>query len=252
MTGEAIASHAASRAGLVNHLTDQNLVAVAQTTSLDHWYAVVADEDVKNVSDLVGRKVALALGTASDTLWAAVVAEAGIDPASVEIVNLEPPEMVAAISRGDIDAFVAWEPWVSKSTLTIPGTHVLRDGGGLLTDGTYIYMNRKWIEENKESAIRFIKAMAAANDFIVSKPEETQKLVGEFLRVDSVLMAALYPKLNYHMKLDEQSLGISKESVRQLQKSGRIENAEDFDYGKWFYPDLLKSVHPDAVSLQIR
>lgn len=247
ISGEAIASHAASLTGLVNHLTDPNLVAVAQTTSLDRWYSIVSRKDVASISDLKGKKVALALGTASETLWGAIIKEYDLDGDSVQIINLQPPEMVAALARGDIDAYVAWEPWASKTVLGFPDTHILRDGAGLLTDGTFIYMNRKWIDENKDAATRFMQAMVETTAFIVEQPEKTKKLVGAFLNIEPALMDALYAKLSYHIKLDEQSRKITEAGVERLRETGRLSG--NFDYDQWFYPDLLETARPENVSL---
>ena len=36
-------------------------------------------------------------------------------PKDYTVVNVEPPEMLAAIQRGNIDAFAVWEPWLSRT-----------------------------------------------------------------------------------------------------------------------------------------
>jgi ABC-type nitrate/sulfonate/bicarbonate transport system substrate-binding protein len=108
-------------------------------------------------------------------------------------------------------------------------------------------MNRKWINANKEAAVRFARAMQEANDFIVSKPAETKKIVGAFLNLTPEMMEQMYPKLAYSFKLDTQSYEISKASVEVLAERGRIKG--NFDYNQWFYPDLLKAVKPESMKL---
>jgi ABC-type nitrate/sulfonate/bicarbonate transport system substrate-binding protein len=247
INGEAIASHAAAFAGLVNHLTDPDIVAVAQTTTLDRWYAVVSTNKIKDVKDLKGKKIALSLGTASETLWTAILKKEGMSASDFEVVNLAPPEMVAALTRGDIAAYVAWEPWVSRTTVSFKDTKVLQDGRGLITDGTFIYMSRKWINAHKDAAVRFGRAMLEANDFIVSKPAETKKIVGAFLNLSPELMDEMYPKLTYAFKLDPESYQITKDAVDILTDRGRIKGK--FDYNAWFDTDLIKTVKPSAQTL---
>lgn len=247
INGEAIASHAAAFAGLVNHLVDPNLVAVVQTTALDKWYAVVSAANIADVQALKGKKVALALGTASETLWGAILRKANLKATEFETVNLAPPEMVAGLSRGDIAAYVAWEPWVSRTTTAFKNTRVLQDGGGLITDGTFVYMNRKWIDANRDAAVRFMRVLVEANQFIVAKPDETKKLVGAFLNLSPELMNEMYPKLAYSTKLDGQSYEVSKAAVDTLRDRGRIQG--NFNYQNWLYADLLKAVQPENVRL---
>lgn len=69
---------------------------------------------VNTLADLKGKKVGLPF--VSTTHFHALVAlrDAGIDPRSVQIVNLRPPEILAAWERGDIDATFVWDPVLAK------------------------------------------------------------------------------------------------------------------------------------------
>src|SRR2546426_12273354 len=40
--------------------------------------------------------------------------ELGVDITKIKFINMAPADQVAAISRGEIDAMAAWEPWVTK------------------------------------------------------------------------------------------------------------------------------------------
>ena len=46
-----------------------------------------------------------------------------LSAADYTVVNVEAPEMVAALERGNIDAYAVWEPWGSRGpvvTTTAP------------------------------------------------------------------------------------------------------------------------------------
>ena len=77
---------------------------------------VVARDDIADLEALKGKKVGLALGTGSEVFFTTVVEKAGHSMDEYEVVPVEAPEMVAAIERGDIDAYAAWEPWVSAGS----------------------------------------------------------------------------------------------------------------------------------------
>ena len=159
--------------------------------------------------------------------------------------------MVAAIERGDVQAFAAWEPWLSRTVLNVPNTKILSDNIGAVQDVAFIYMNRKWIEANRDTALRFMKAMYEANNFINSEPVKTKEMVGKMLNLPMSLMDAMMPKVTFTLVLGEDSYFVTHRIVDQLVAQGRVKPGE-FDYSKWFYPDLLKAVNPAAVTLPAR
>ena len=158
------ASVAASLAGINNHLKDPDIVAVAQVVRYDRLYGIVAKRDIGSLADLRGKKVAVTIGNASESYWYDALKHDHLNPDDFKasLVNIEPPEMVAAIERNDVQAFSAWEPWISRAVINVPNTKVLTDNLGTVQDVGFIYMSRKWIDANRASAIKFMKAM---NDY---------------------------------------------------------------------------------------
>ena len=65
---------------------------------------------VEKVADLAGKKVAVPFVSTTHYSLLAALKHEGVDPKSVEILNLRPPEIAAAWERGDIDAAYVWDP----------------------------------------------------------------------------------------------------------------------------------------------
>lgn len=247
------ASMSAALAGINNHLKDPDIVAVAQMLRYDRFFGIVAKQDVQSLADLKNRKVGISIGNASESYWYDALRQANLNPDDFKsaIVNVETPEMVAAIERGNVQAFSAWEPWLSRTVLNVPNTKILIDDIGRVQDVGFIYMNRKWIEANRPIALRFMKAMKEANDFINKEPEKTKEMVGKMLNLPKPIMDSVMTKVSFTLVLGDDSLSITKRLVEQGVQHGRIK-AGQFDYNKWFYPDLLREVDPSAVTLPDR
>jgi ABC-type nitrate/sulfonate/bicarbonate transport system substrate-binding protein len=241
------ASMAASLPGLVNHLVDPDLVAVAQISVYEHFYGILATKEVKNLQDLKGRKVGITRATASEALWYGALKKFDLPAPFADFVYVEPPEMLAAIERGDIVAFSSWEPWLSRTLLAVPNTQLLMDNHDVFLDAGFIYMNRRWIEKNKDTAVKFIRAMVESTDFIQQKPDETKKIVGDTVNIPPTLMTLIMPKVTYCAKLDRQSYDLIKIQVELLRQRGRVQG--DFAYDKFIYPELLKAIDPSRVDL---
>jgi NitT/TauT family transport system substrate-binding protein len=244
---QANAAMSAIFGGLVNHLVDPNVVAVAQVNTYDHWYGIVTTNDITTIQGLKGRKLGITRGTASEALWLAALKKSQLEPPFADLVYIDPPEMVAAIERKDIDGYSNWEPWISRTLLAVPNTHLLMDNFGVLPDEAMIYMNRGWIEQNRATAVKFLRAIVAATAYVKDKPADAKLLLGKFLNLPPQQMDAMLPKLTFTTKLDSESYEIAKIQVEILRQRGRLKG--EFDYSKWFYPDLLKEIDPARVSL---
>lgn len=244
------ASMSASFAGINNHIKDPNVVAVAQMLRYDRWYGIVAKNDVKSLADLKNRKVGVSIGNASESYWYDALKKNGLNPDEFKasMVNVEAPEMLAALQRGNIDAFSSWEPWLSRTVLAIPNTRVLIDDLGTTQDVGFIYMNRSWIEANRDLATRFMRAMNEANEFILKEPDKTKEIVGKMLNLPRNMLDAMWPKITFTLVLGKDAHLVTERTINQLVSQGKLKPGQ-FDMNKWFYPDLLRAVRPAAVEL---
>lgn len=253
ISGSANAALAAAFAGINNHLKDPDIVSVAQVLQYQRFYGIESRSDIKSVADLKGKKIGISFGNASESYWNDVLKHFNLNPADFKagLVNVEPPEMVAAMERGDIDAFSAWEPWLSRTTLNVPHTKVLVDNIGKVQDVAFVYMSRKWIEANPAIANRFMKSLQEANTYILKHPKETKSMVGTFLNISPPLMNSIMTTIAFTFDLDPGSYQVTHDLVDQLIAQGKLKPG-GFDYSGFFYPQLLQSISPSAVSLPSR
>ena len=138
-------------AGIANHNLDPNVVVVAQAARLVRWIALVG-RNIDSLDQLKGKKVGVARGSGGEIFWLAMLDKLKLNAADYTVVNVEAPEMVAALERGNIDAYAVWEPWVTRGLTAVKNTKVLKDQEGILEQGVFIYMNQGWIKKNPTQA----------------------------------------------------------------------------------------------------
>src|SRR5262249_32111644 len=124
------AAYGSDLAGVINHNVDPNIVAVADRTHPVQRLSGVGRKNA-DFGGLKGKRVGVAKGTGGEIFWNRVVDKLKLNPADYQIVDVEAPEMVAAIERGDIDAFATWEPWPTRALLNVKGTKILQDAEGI-------------------------------------------------------------------------------------------------------------------------
>ena len=240
------AAYGAEQAGVSAHLVDANVVAVAEGTALLRWISVLG-RGIADMDGLKGKRVGVARGTGSETFWLSVVAKLNLNPADYTIVNVEAPEMVAALERGNIDAFAVWEPWPTRAMRAIPNTRILVSNEQIQIVRNYVYMNKGWAEANGEATQRFMRAMVQAQEFCDSNPAEAAQQVSRFLRLDRALVAELMTKVGYRMNLTADSVANIQLAIDQLRGMNRLSREVTPQQVIWTAP--LAAVAPDRVRI---
>jgi NitT/TauT family transport system substrate-binding protein len=233
-------------AGVSNHNLDPNVVVVAQATRLVRWIAIVG-RNIDTLDQLKGKKIGVARGSGGEVFWLALIDKLKLNAADYTVVNVEAPEMVAALERGNIDAYAVWEPWVTRGLAAVKNTKVLKDQENILEQGVYIYMNLGWIKKNPEQAEGFVRALIEATDLINRNRKRAAKDVSDFLKsLDPPLVAELMTKLRFEMVLDDFTISLFRLAETQLKQQGKL--TKPLDLGAFVYPDLLRKIQPKSVN----
>lgn len=85
---------------------------------------IVKDGAATDVKGLVGKTVAVPFSSTAHYSLLQAVEDAGVDASDIKIINLEPDNMPAAWSTGDIDAAWVWDP-VQSALLADGGERIL-------------------------------------------------------------------------------------------------------------------------------
>jgi ABC-type nitrate/sulfonate/bicarbonate transport system substrate-binding protein len=240
------AAYGSDLAGVINHNVDPNIVAVAEGTKLIRWLAVVG-KNIPDLGGLKGKRIGVTKGTSGEVFWRALSDKFGLKAADYTFINVEAPEEVAALERGDTDAFVGWEPWPTRAVNSVKGAKILIDAEGILNNRNYLFMYRPWIEQNSEAAKRFMRSMVEATEYIEKNRKEAAELVSKFLKMPLDLTTELMTKVQYRMDWDEGALDTIKICAKQLTDEGKMK--KPLDWNSYVYIDLLKAVQPEAVKI---
>lgn len=120
---------------------------------------------VNALADLKGKKIGLPF--VSTTHFHALVAlqDAGVDPKGVQILNLRPPEILAAWERGDIDATFVWDPALAKvkqsGKVLITSGQIAAKTGKATFDG--LAVTKAFAKEHDAFLTQFVQVLADAD-----------------------------------------------------------------------------------------
>jgi taurine transport system substrate-binding protein len=154
---------------------------------LDFVEAMVVrtDLEIKSFADLEGKTLAAPFGSTTHYLLLQALADEGIDPASMKILDLRPNDIALAWSRGDIDAAWFWDPNLDKTVQdggNIFMTSGIMEKRGYPTWDVGIVMN-EFAETYPQYVEKFVAAECEGIDYWISNPAETAEIIAEELEL---------------------------------------------------------------------
>jgi taurine transport system substrate-binding protein len=145
---------------------DIQIVDVAVSYSENDNCVVRSDLEIdkESAGELAGKKVAVPLGTAAHYGFLRQMDHFGVDLASLQVVDMAPPEGAAALSQGAVDFACGWGGGLARmkeyGNILLTGAEK-QDLGILVFDVTSAPAS--FIAENGETVAKFVKVTADAN-----------------------------------------------------------------------------------------
>jgi NitT/TauT family transport system substrate-binding protein len=236
------------QAGVLDHGLDPNVVVAAEGAVLEHWLGIVA-KDIPTMDGLKGKRIGVARATGSETFWLAVIDKLHLNPKDYTIIQVEAPEMVAALGRGDIDAYSIWEPWLTRGVTAVKGAKQIIDNVGIIDDRVFVYLNKTWADANHDAALAFMRSIIEATDRINTHRDDAAAEVARFLKIDTTFAKDLMSKLTFQVRLDQGSVANYQVAEQQLKSVGKLR--KPLDWSTLFYPELLQTLAPSTVSYKL-
>lgn len=140
---------------------------------------------IKEPKDFVGKKVgAPGLGAFLHVLFVKWLVEKGVDPKSVNFVEVTFPTMADIIKSGGVDVVLAAEPFITRMTNAGLGTIGARYAAELNRTEPIIFYAaaRDWAEKNPEVIKKFRAAIAEAAPIVNNDREKSAASIAKFTK----------------------------------------------------------------------
>lgn len=212
------------------------------------YVGIVAKNNIRTAKDLIGKKVGVVQNASADYFFAKYMTLNNLSASQVQIEWLQPPEMIASLQRGFVDAFVAWEPWLNKATAALGDVHVLQiaTGKALYSNPVFLYVTPQ-VATNRDLAERLLKSLVSADQYIGKHPAETQAAMAEAYKITPDLAKALYGKIHFKVTLTKAIIS-DYQSIGDWMLQAKMVSTLP-DWTSLFVPGPLKTVSPSSTDL---
>ncbi|WP_249975971.1 aliphatic sulfonate ABC transporter substrate-binding protein [Vreelandella olivaria] len=138
---------------------------------------VLEDSEIETLEDLAGKRITVTRGAGNHYLLIAALESVGLTLDDVRVSYLPPSDARAAFAQGNVDAWIAWEPFLSTSRATLE-TRTITDGSdGLASYTRYYLAATPYVEAYPEVISTVYEALNEAGKWVTENPEEAAELL---------------------------------------------------------------------------
>lgn len=144
------------------------------------------NKGVDSVRELKGKKIAHpGIGSIQYVMLLKELEKIGLTKNDVNLKIVAPPEMQMALENREIDAFIIWQPWLSKAK-NEGAVEIIKTSSEMWPNHPCCVMvaNEEFIENNKDLMKKLVNVHKTATSFININQKETVKIVAKNLGLD--------------------------------------------------------------------
>jgi NitT/TauT family transport system substrate-binding protein/sulfonate transport system substrate-binding protein len=137
-----------------------------------------AGSTLQAVTDLKGKKVAIAKGSAAQNLAIAALEKAGLAYGDIEPAYLAPADAAAAFERGSVDAWTIWDPYFAIYEQR-PGVRVLALSKDIIEQNSFLLGSRGYVTANPQLIAQVIGELGKVAAWAGEHRTEVAKLLSD-------------------------------------------------------------------------
>jgi NitT/TauT family transport system substrate-binding protein len=183
---------------VANRMADVRMLAQA---NLEGSGVVVHRESkIGSVKELLKKTIAIpGYSTVQDFLLRKVMRANGLDSKQANIMVLKPPEMIGALETKQIDAYVAWEPFVARAR--VKGFGKLLIASKEMWPGhpcCALVVMSAFLRESPSEVQKIVSAHVESTRWIKDHPEESIAIAQKYTGMDPKTIEVAMGNIHYH------------------------------------------------------
>jgi len=203
--------------------SNQPIYVVASICSNPLSAKVIArkDKGVNTPADLKGKAVGTFKGGSAEYFFMQFLKKNGLTIDDLKITFMQPPELVAAITRGDLAAMSMWEPNISVAQKAIGEENtIVFTGEDIYSETYHIAVRKDYADQNEKTVQQFLQALIDAEKFVKSSPDEAKAIIQEYLQIDKAILDKIWPHYRFEVFMEQSILDLMNKEAQFAIESG--------------------------------
>jgi sulfonate transport system substrate-binding protein len=158
-----------------------------------HALLVRRDSPLRAVTDLKGKRIAVAKASGAHNFLIQLVEKAGLQYSDIQPAFLSPPDARVAFEAGSVDGWAIWEPYLTVAQQKT-GARVLADGRDEVTPGSFYLASRDFARAHSDLIKILIEELDRTGDWATNHQREAAQLLAGNTGIDVATLELLLSK----------------------------------------------------------
>ncbi|MFH1721813.1 MAG: ABC transporter substrate-binding protein [Candidatus Altiarchaeota archaeon] len=168
----------------------------------------------------------------------------------VELVEVKPGDMPAALASGSVDAVAIFEPFATFSENALADEAIVFSDEALYSEYFVLDAHKEWVEKNPKQIEKILKALVRASDYVDQHPEESKEIIMKYTKLDKETLDRIWDSVEFDVALNKELLNTLEEEAQWAKETGKVQkNQPKPNLQGYLYKDGLLKVKPEVVSL---
>jgi len=189
---------------LLNSIAEPGIRIVM--TLAEARYRIIARQSsgIRRIQDLRGKKVAATVDTSSQYYLREMLRKSGmLLETDIRFVNLEGPDMPAALKQGDVDAVAIWEPHAQNSLEALGSDAVDLQDASVYRERFNLNTTTKVLRDpdKRRALVEFLRAVTRASDLARRQPVQARMLLAPFINTPAATIEHVWNRFTFPANL---------------------------------------------------
>lgn len=250
VSGEADLSTTSESAFVSHSLKHPELRVLAVLSTVETTFFLArGDRAITLAEDLAGKRVGVTMGSTGEFFLGRYLAINGVPQSAVDIVDLKPAEIAAALVSGEIDAGLTWEPFAHRAQTQL-GDNLVKLPG---QEGLFYYFmlvgKRDWIDHNPDRVKAIMRALVRAEELVIEQDGQAKRLISDRFGFDEAYLDHLWPLHNLRVSLPQDLLFLMEEQAKWRIRAGLTDRQTVPNYLELIEGGPMRATKPSAVGI---
>jgi NitT/TauT family transport system substrate-binding protein len=225
-----------------------SIIAVSSRFS-DQYLFARKDRGIERLSDLKGKKIGVPRNTIAEFYLARFLELSGLNMRDITLANVLPPQSIGALTGGDLDGVVTWEPFTSQIKALLGDKVALWPVQSSQPGYGVMIARNDWIKEHPALTQRFLTALVQAEGYLVRNPEASRDIVKKQVNYDDALMQIFWSENQFSLFLDQSLILAMEDEARWMIMNKLTDKNHTPDFLEYLHIDALSAIKPGTVHI---
>lgn len=218
-------------------------------SSASHYVIARRDRGINQPADLVGKRLGLLKQSSAHFGWSLLEGLYGLEEGSVLLVNLPVQEQAAALTAGEVDAVLSWDPYARRLKESLGNQAVMFSTREVASPNWLLVSRLAEVRARPEVAERVLEAYRRAVELVEEDPARAAQLVATESPATHTELDLTATGLFWNLTLNWAVLSNLEEQMHWWRRIDGLHGGVVATPASYLWAAPLRAIAPEAVVL---